>query len=192
MKHTSEWIHPGFETQGRCHHNRVISGSTKMTDVLQKKIKNKNNPPPTRMHSSRMRTTNSLLYGGLPDRDPYGQRPPPGQRLHQTETHPRQRPLWTEPSPLWTDTPFPCEHTNTCENITFTIFLWVVIKLNKKCIPIGCVLPIYNCMGVSLTETSPRTETPPGQIHPLGRDLTLDRDPPVNRMTHRCKKITFP
>ena len=39
----------------------------------------------TRMHSSRMLTTRSLQYGGLPDRDPLDRDPlpeqrPPGQR----------------------------------------------------------------------------------------------------------------
>ena len=90
---------------------------------------------PTRMHSSRMRTTHSLPYGGLPDRDPLpGQRPldrdpPPGQRTHPldrdpspgqrsttwTEIHhldrdppPGQRSPWAETPrqrPPWTETP---------------------------------------------------------------------------------------
>ena len=43
------------------------------------------------MHSSRMRTAHSLLYGGLADRDPPGKRPP-GQRPHPwTETPPLDR-----------------------------------------------------------------------------------------------------
>ena len=34
MKHTSEGIHPGFETHGR-HHNGIISGPTERTNALQ-------------------------------------------------------------------------------------------------------------------------------------------------------------
>ena len=40
------------------------------------------------MHSSRMRTTRLLQYGGLPDRDPLDRDPLPGQR-----------------PPAWTETP---------------------------------------------------------------------------------------
>ena len=49
------------------------------------------------MHSSRMRTTHTLLYGGLPDRDLPGQRPP------WTET-PLDRDPWAE-IPLDRDPP---------------------------------------------------------------------------------------
>ena len=69
------------------------------------------------MHSSRMRTARPLPYGGLPDRDPPGQRPlqtetPPGRRPHG-QRPPRQRPPDrdppdTDPPPTeipWTETP---------------------------------------------------------------------------------------
>ena len=88
----------------------------------------------TRMVSSKMRTTHSLPYGGVPlDRDPH----PPGQRypppwtentLLDRDTH-----LWTETpwretaldkDPPWTGSdiiqraPHPHGQTDTCENIT--------------------------------------------------------------------------
>ena len=50
------------------------------------------------MHSSRMRTTRSLPYGGgLRDRDPWAETPP-GQRLPTVD---RQTPLKTLPSQTW-------------------------------------------------------------------------------------------
>ena len=64
------------------------------------------------MHSSRMRTTHPLPWGGLPlDRDP-----PPW-----TETPPGQRlPPWTEDPPV-------NRITDKCKNITFPqLSLWVV------------------------------------------------------------------
>ena len=48
----------------------------------------------TRMHSSRMCTTHSLRYGGVPlDRDPYppGQRPPPPDRDPPGEKQPMDK-----------------------------------------------------------------------------------------------------
>ena len=58
----------------------------------------------------------------------------------------------------------------------------------QECIPVGCVPPArYRMARVSLTET------PPGQSRdPLWTEIPLDRDPPVNRMTNRCKNITLP
>ena len=86
----------------------------------------------TRMHSSRMCTARSLPYGGgLPDRDPPGQRPPrqipPGQK-HPDRDLPGQRPLGQKPlgqrppghvicDACW-DRGLLCGQTNNCENIT--------------------------------------------------------------------------
>ena len=54
----------------------------------------------TRMHSNMMHNTHTLPYGGLPDRNPPGQRPPPDR------------------SP-WTETPPSVNRlTDRCENIT--------------------------------------------------------------------------
>ena len=92
----------------------------------------------TRMHSSRMRTTRTLPYGGgFPDRPPSpGQSPPPGQSLPFNREPPGQRPLeqrrppdrappgqsppWTETPPdrdPQTDTPLN-RMTHGCKNIT--------------------------------------------------------------------------
>ena len=52
----------------------------------------------------------------------------------------------------------------------------------------------YGGGGVSPTETLPQTETPwtetPPVMWPVVRAGT--GHPPVNRMTHRCKNITWP
>ena len=47
------------------------------------------------MHSSRMRTARTLPYGGFPDRDPPGQRPPWTETPLDRDT-PGQRPPWTK------------------------------------------------------------------------------------------------
>ena len=46
--------------------------------------------------------------------------------------------------------------------------------------------PVLPYGGGLTEETPPRTETLPGQ-----RPSFLDRDPHVNRITDRCKNITF-
>ena len=57
----------------------------------------------TRMHSSRMPTARTLPYGGLPDRDPPGQRPP-----------------WTKIPPPRTERPPPVNRiTDRCKTITY-------------------------------------------------------------------------
>ena len=84
----------------------------------------------TRMHSSRMHTAWTLLYGGgegLPDRNPPGQRlpwtetlldrasinrDPPWQRTPLDRDPPGQRPPWTENPPV-------NRMTYRCKNITF-------------------------------------------------------------------------
>ena len=62
--------------------------------------------------------------------------------------------------------------------VTMTFSVWMDTKSQQECIPVGCILPAcyhtgggVSVQGVSLTET------------PL---------PPVNRMTDRCKNITWP
>ena len=91
------------------------------------------------------------------------------------------------------------------------------VKLNVKgkqeCIPVGSVLPALYNMG-SLPDRDPLNRYPPGQDPlsdpPPGQSLPLTEPPPgqgspqtdplpfwtktspVNRMTNRCKNITFP
>ena len=54
------------------------------------------------MHSSRMRTARSLLYGGLPDRDT------PGQRPLDRDSPGQETPLDRDPL-SGTETPLPCD-----------------------------------------------------------------------------------
>ena len=82
----------------------------------------------TRMHSSRMCTACSLLYGGLPDR-------PPGQRPTR-QRPPRQRPR-----------PSPCGQTDICENIS-AVHVGLPIRVHIG-VAIGvhiglCIGPVYN------------------------------------------------
>ena len=63
-----------------------------------------------------MRTTRTLLYGGLPDRDPLN-RPPERSPPPLARDPPGQRPPWTETPP--TETPPPVNRiTDRCKNIT--------------------------------------------------------------------------
>ena len=125
------------------------------------------------MHSSRIHTAQSLPYGwslpgGSPDRDPSGQRPPldrdPPDRDPWTETP------WTETLQIetpWTETPW-------------TETPWTETPLDR------------DHLDRSPPDRDPWTETP-RQRPPchVTCDTCWDRDPPVNRMTHRFKNITF-
>ena len=84
------------------------------------------------MHSSRMHTTRSLPYMGLPDRDRLDRDPPLDRDPQWTETlppldrdHPRQRPLWIEDPPV-------NRITDRCKNITFPQ-LRLRVVINSVC-----------------------------------------------------------
>ena len=75
------------------------------------------------------------------------------------------------------------------------------VKLNGKgkqeCIPVGSVLSaLYNMGGLpdrdSLDRGPPLTEPPPGQGSPQRPLPFWTKTSPVNRITDRCKNITFP
>ena len=76
----------------------------------------------------------------------------------------------------------------------YFIFLWITFlftKINRnvkqECIPVGCIPPALPPYGGSLCDRDPPDRNPPpGQIPPW------TETPPVNRITDRCKNITFP
>ena len=53
-------------------------------------------------------------------------------------------------------------------------------SFKQECIPVGCVPPALYCTG-GLPDRDP----------PAWTETLLDRDP-LNRITDRCKNITFP
>ena len=74
------------------------------------------------------------------------------------------------------------------------IYNWVSALQQQQCIQVGCVLPThYRSVGGGLPNRDP-----PGR-QPLGTELPPPRqrppwteEPPVNRITDRCKNITLP
>ena len=62
--------------------------------------------------------------------------------------------------------------------------------MNKNAFQYDAYRPLFTVWGVSLTET-PLDRDIPGHKHPR-TETPLDRPPLVNRITDRCKNITFP
>ena len=57
--------------------------------------------------------------------------------------------------------------------------------VKQECMPVGCVPPACWC----IPGGAPPWQRPPCHVT---CDASWNRDPPVNRMTHRCKNITLP
>ena len=77
----------------------------------------------------------------------------------------------------------------------FELFIFINIK-KQECIPVGCVLPtLYHTRGLPDRDPPSLDRDPPGQ-RPLNRDSpwteTPRQRPPAQRITDRCKNITFP